>query len=349
MRNRDFDPRKARPKGRPDFGRQEAGRQDSGRKSPRRQDPSDKDPRRKDLSRKDSGRKDLGRNERPPPRRHDDRPERERAEAGAGRRPWQRNKPSQHDRPFKKKPWRPQARDRDGPVILYGWHSVKAALENPARKFHRLMATENALHRLTESGMTLPITPALARAEEIEALVGPDAVHQGILAEADPLASPDIDDLAPQRLVLVLDHITDPHNVGAILRSAAAFAVEAVIMTTRHSPEATGVLAKAASAALEHVPIIMVPNLARALGALQDKNVFVIGLDSSGDSDLATVPLRKPLALVIGAEGKGLRQLTRTTCDAVARIALPGVIKSLNVSNATALALYVANGRLAGE
>ena len=253
------------------------------------------------------------------------------------------------DRPFKKKAWRPPARDRDGPVILYGWHSVKAALENPARKFHRLMATENALHRLTESGLTLPVVPQLTRAEDIEALVGPDAVHQGILAEADPLASPDIDDLAPQGLVLVLDHITDPHNVGAILRSAAAFAVEAVIMTTRHSPEATGVLAKAASAALEHVPIITVPNLARALGALQDKNVFVIGLDSSGDADLATVPLRKPLALVIGAEGKGLRQLTRTTCDAVARIALPGVIKSLNVSNATALALYVASGRIAQD
>jgi 23S rRNA (guanosine2251-2'-O)-methyltransferase len=169
------------------------------------------------------------------------------------------------------------------------------------------------------------------------------------LAEADPLPSPDIDDLDPHGLVLVLDHITDPHNVGAILRSAAAFAVEAVIMTSRHSPEQTGVLAKAASAALEHVPIITVPNLARALGALQEKNVFVVGLDSSGEADLATVPLRAPLALVIGAEGKGLRQLTRTTCDVVARIALPGVIKSLNVSNATALALYVVSGRIKAE
>jgi 23S rRNA (guanosine2251-2'-O)-methyltransferase len=223
---------------------------------------------------------------------------------------------------------------------------VKAALENPARRFHRLLATENALHRLSETGLTLPITPKLSRPEEIEALVGPDAVHQGILAEADPLPSPDIDDLEPKGLVLVLDHITDPHNVGAILRSAAAFAVEAVIITSRHSPEQTGVLAKAASAALEHVPIVTVPNLARALGALQEKNIFVVGLDSSGEADLATVPLRAPLALVIGAEGKGLRQLTRTTCDVVARIALPGVIKSLNVSNATALALYVASERI---
>src|SRR5205807_793422 len=113
-----------------------------------------------------------------------------------------------------------------------------------------------------------------------------DKLRQGILAEADPLDAPAIEDLDPQRLLLLLDQITDPHNVGAILRSAAAFAVEAVITTARHSPEATGVLAKAASAALEHVPLVTVPNLARALDALKDKNVFVVGLDSSGDSDL---------------------------------------------------------------
>ena len=231
-------------------------------------------------------------------------------------------------------------------MILYGWHSVKAALENPARKFHRLLATENAVHRLAESGVALPVAPTLADPEEIEALVGPEAVHQGIVAEADALEAPAIEELAPTRLVLVLDQITDPHNVGAILRSAAAFAVEAVITTTRHSPEASGVLAKAASAALEHVPLVTVPNLARALETLKDKNVFVIGLDSSGDTDLATVPLRAPLALVVGAEGKGLRHLTRSHCDAVARIALPGRIKSLNVSNATALALFVAGGRI---
>ena len=144
----------------------------------------------------------------------------------------------------------------------------------------------------------------------------------------------------------MLDQITDPHNVGAILRSAAAFGVEAVITTSRHSPEATGVLAKAASAALEYVPIVTVPNLARALRVLKDKDVFVVGLDSTGDTDLASTPLRAPLALVLGAEGKGLRQLTRTTCDAVARLDLPGRIKSLNVSNATALALYVASQRI---
>jgi 23S rRNA (guanosine2251-2'-O)-methyltransferase len=301
------------------------------------------------------GRPDGGRPDRPGPRsdrpRHDERPR----HSEAGERPprQDRFKPERNDRdernrrPFRNKSWRPPARDRDGPVILYGWHAVKAALENPARRFHRLLATENATHRLAESGIALPLAPTPASAQDIEALVGPDAVHQGILAEADPLDAPAVEELDPQRLVLVLDQITDPQNVGAILRSAAAFAVEAVIITARHSPEATGLLAKAASAALEHVPLVTVPNLARAIEVLKDKNVFVIGLDSSGEMDLASVPLRAPLALVVGAEGKGLRQLTRTHCDAVARIALPGKIASLNVSNAAVLALFVASGRIA--
>jgi 23S rRNA (guanosine2251-2'-O)-methyltransferase len=296
-----------------------------------------------------SGRQDFGRPERHEQRSTHSRGD-ERAEA-AQRGGWRGKSRPQHpersDRPVKKKPWRQPARERDGAVILYGWHSVKAALENPARRFHRLLATENAIHRLAESGIALPVAPTPASAQEIEALVGPDAVHQGILAEADPLDAPAVEELEPTRLVLVLDQITDPQNVGAILRSAAAFAVEAVIITARHSPEATGLLAKAASAALEHVPLVTVPNLARAIEVLKEKNVFVIGLDSSGEMDLATVPLRAPLALVVGAEGKGLRQLTRTHCDTVARIALPGRIKSLNVSNATVLALYVAGQRLA--
>ena len=144
----------------------------------------------------------------------------------------------------------------------------------------------------------------------------------------------------------MLDQITDPHNVGAIFRSAAAFAATAIVTTQRHSPEATGALAKAASGALEHVPLVSVQNLARGLAALKDSGFLVVGLDSSGDTDLAALPLRAPLALVLGAEGKGLRQLTKETCDHVARIDLPGEIKSLNVSNAAALGLYVASRRL---
>ncbi|MEJ2379418.1 MAG: RNA methyltransferase, partial [Pseudolabrys sp.] len=176
-----------------------------------------------------------------------------------------------------------------------------------------------------------------------------DAVHQGLLAEAEPLIAPAIEELDPAGMVLVLDQITDPHNVGAIMRSAAAFAVKAIVTTARHSPEATGVLAKAASGALEMVPLVTVQNLARGLEGLRARGFLLVGLDSSGDTDLAALELRAPLALVLGAEGKGLRQLTRATCDRVARIDLPGEIKSLNVSNAAALALYVASRKLAAH
>src|SRR5262249_8478037 len=158
----------------------------------------------------------------------------------------------------------------------------------------------------------------------------------------DPLPSPEIAELESTGIVLVLDHITDPHNVGAILRTAAAFAVSAVVTTARHSPEATGALAKAASGALELVPIVLVQNLARALGELKSRGFLVVGLDSVAGQSLNEVPLGTPLALVLGAEGKGLRQLTKETCNQLARLALPGEIKSLNVSNAAALALYVA-------
>jgi 23S rRNA (guanosine2251-2'-O)-methyltransferase len=156
-----------------------------------------------------------------------------------------------------------------------------------------------------------------------------------------------LDEIAPEGLVLVLDQITDPHNVGAILRSAAAFAVKAVVTTARHSPEATGVLAKSASGALDIVPLVTVQNLARALIALRDRGFMLVGLDSEGNADLSDLPLKAPLALVLGAEGKGLRQLTRETCDQLARIDLPGAIRSLNVSNAAALALYVASRKIA--
>jgi 23S rRNA (guanosine2251-2'-O)-methyltransferase len=234
----------------------------------------------------------------------------------------------------------------DDPVILYGWHTVKAALENPQRRIRRLYATENAVRRLAEDGMALPMPPELVRPDVIAARLGPDAVHQGLLAEADPLPAPEIDEIDTAGIVLVLDQITDPHNVGAILRTAAGFAVAAVVTTARHSPEATGVLAKSASGALEYVPIVTVQNLARALAELKERGFMVVGLDSSGDSDLDDLVLRGPLALVLGAEGKGLRQLTRATCDHVVRLDLPGKIKSLNVSNAAALGLYVASKRL---
>jgi 23S rRNA (guanosine2251-2'-O)-methyltransferase len=227
---------------------------------------------------------------------------------------------------------------------LYGWHTVKAALENPARRIRKFLATENAARRLAEEGVTA--TPELVRPGAIDERLAPDAVHQGLYLEADPLPSPELADVAGAT-VLLLDQITDPHNVGAILRTAAGFDVAAVVTTARHSPEATGALAKAASGALEYVPIVTVQNLARAMAELKERGTLIVGLDSTGDTDLDALPLSAPLALVLGAEGKGLRQLTRESCDHVGRLDLPGRIKSLNVSNAAALALYVASRRLA--
>jgi len=237
------------------------------------------------------------------------------------------------------------ARLSAGAGILYGWHTVKAALENPARRIRHLYATANAARRLAEDGVALPVQPDVVRPDAIARRLGPDAVHNGLLAEADALPSPELEQIEPAGLVLVLDQITDPHNVGAILRTAAAFGVKAVVITARHSPDATGVLAKSASGALEYVPIVTVQNLARALATLRERGYYLVGLDSTGERDLREVSLRAPLALVLGAEGKGLRQLTRASCDEVARLELPGRMKTLNVSNAAALALYVASER----
>ena len=236
---------------------------------------------------------------------------------------------------------------RDGDtVILYGWHPVTLALTNPKRRIRKLYATENAARRLAEENITSKVAPEIVRSDAIAAQLPADAVHQGLLAEADPLPTPDIETLATEGIVLVLDQITDPHNVGAILRSAAAFGVQAIVTTQRHSPEATGVLAKSASGALEYVPFVTVQNLARAMNELKDQGFHVVGLDSAGDENLGRVELRGPLALVLGAEGKGLRQLTRETCHVVARLDMPGAIKSLNVSNAAALALYIGAQKL---
>jgi len=242
--------------------------------------------------------------------------------------------------------WGGREASPDGPVILYGWHTVAAALANPQRHIRKLMLTENAARRLADEKIELSVTPEIVRPTLIDQRLGPDAVHQGLLAEADPLPSPDIDTLPQDGIVLVLDQITDPHNVGAILRSAAAFAVKAIVTTARHSPDATGVLAKSASGALELVPMVTVQNLARALNEMNDQGFLTVGLDSQGAETLGSVTLRQPLALVLGAEGKGLRQLTRDTCSVVARLDMPGEIKSLNVSNAAVLALYIGASRL---
>jgi 23S rRNA (guanosine2251-2'-O)-methyltransferase len=219
---------------------------------------------------------------------------------------------------------------------------VQAALANPKRRLRRLFVSPNASRRLEELKIKTKIAPEVVRPEEIDRKLSADAVHQGILLEADPLPDLDLEDIAPDGLVLVLDQITDPHNFGAIMRSAAAFNASAIVTTARHSPEATGVLAKSASGGLEHVPLVLVQNLSRALHELKSRGFLLVGLDEDGKTDLAAAPLQAPLALVMGAEGKGMRHLTRENCDLLTRLDMPGAIKSLNVSNAAALALYIA-------
>jgi 23S rRNA (guanosine2251-2'-O)-methyltransferase len=237
-------------------------------------------------------------------------------------------------------PWSAANPTRSGQPLIYGLHSVAEALKNPRRRIRALFVTENALQRLTDMVGEPRIAPTLMRPEAVGALVGSEAVHQGVAIEAEPLPTPDLHDLPDDGLLVVLDQVTDPHNVGAILRSAAAFGAAAVVVTERHSPEATGVLAKAASGALEHVPIVAVGNLAQALTTLGKRGWWRVGLDSDGPVTLAEAAQRPPLALVLGAEGKGLRRLTRERCDTLARLDMPGAIRSLNVSNAAAVALY---------
>ena len=241
---------------------------------------------------------------------------------------------------FAPKPKVPKPELPEDTDVLYGMHSVKEALANPRRTIRKILATENALQRLVDDGVRLPLEPQVVKPEVIGKLLTPDAVHQGIYVEAKRLPLLPLDKLPQDRILLALDQVTDPHNVGAILRSAAAFAVGALIVTHRHSPEITGVLAKAASGALEHVPMAGVQNLARALTTLKEQGYTIIGLDSEAPVAIGELRLRLPLVLVLGAEGRGLRPSTQDLCDHVARLDLPGAIKSLNVSNAAAISLY---------
>jgi 23S rRNA (guanosine2251-2'-O)-methyltransferase len=231
-------------------------------------------------------------------------------------------------------------------VALFGYHPVLEALRSPRREIVRLLATEQALERIAPQIATRGLAPEIVEAAEIARRLPPDAVHQGLLLFARPLPPFDLDDLPEHGLVLVLDQVTDPHNVGAIVRTAAAFKVDAIVTTERHSPAMSGVLAKSASGGLEHVPLCTVVNLARALEEIGDLGYLRVGLDSDGPISLETAPLSRPLAIVLGAEGKGLRRLTRDRCDIMARLELPGAIRSLNVSNACAIALTIARMRV---
>jgi 23S rRNA (guanosine2251-2'-O)-methyltransferase len=227
---------------------------------------------------------------------------------------------------------------------FWGKHAVAAALDNPERKVLRAWATREA-----SEFMQFPkdVQVTLAEAPDLGRLVPSDAPHQGVVIEVEPLEDAWLDDVlaeAPERAVLlVLDQVTDPHNVGAILRSAAAFGAVGIVTQDRHSPPESGALAKAASGALERVPWVRVVNLARTLEQIGEAGFWRIGLAGEAEADLKSALGPSRVALVLGAEGPGMRQNTREHCDALARLPITDSIESLNVSNAAAVALYAAS------
>ncbi len=234
-------------------------------------------------------------------------------------------------------------------VWLFGLHAVRDALLNPARTRLRLVVTKNAADRLADAIADSGMAPEIADPRRFDVPIAPDSVHQGAALEVKPLDWGDLESVCAAgqgaARVVLLDRVTDPHNVGAVLRSAEVFGARAVIAPARHSAPETGALAKTASGALERQPYLRVKNLAAAMGQLQAMGYRLIGLDGDADLTLDAVLADlgdRPVGLVLGAEGPGLREGTRAACDALVRIPAAGAFGSLNVSNAAAVALYAA-------
>jgi len=227
-------------------------------------------------------------------------------------------------------------------VWLYGHHAVAAALVNPNRRLRRLLLTEEGEAAI---GKQLPppwsVAPERVDRGRLDTLLGRDIAHQGAALLADPLAPPSLQSVLEKAgVIVVLDQVTDPRNVGAIMRSAAAFGASAVITQDRNAPEETGGLAKAASGALETMPLLRAVNIARTIIALKAANVWCVGLDAAGKPLSGPAFADRRVALVLGAEGEGLRRLTRETCDEIAGLTIKGAVESLNVSAAASVALY---------
>lgn len=276
--------------------------------------------------------------ERPP---HAERPEHDKGhEKGQGRRG-----SFQKDRAPRAQAPRPDPDQPRGTLWLYGLHPVAAALRNPQRRLRRLVLTQEAESALAAIvPKPWPIGSETVDRARIDQLLGRDAVHQGVALLADPLAAPSLQS-AMERPgpVLVLDQVSDPRNIGAILRSAQALGACCVITQDRNSPEETGALAKAAAGALERIPLLRAVNIARTLVALKAAGCWTVGLDASGQPLSGKALAGRRVALVLGSEGDGMRRLTRETCDELAGIPMPGggsAIDSLNVSAAATVALY---------
>ncbi len=243
---------------------------------------------------------------------------------------------------------RQRAHDGSTLLWLYGRHAVAAALANPQRRVSRGFATKNAIDWLKDRGLAEERLSLLedARPDAIDRLLHQGAVHQGLAIEAHDLERARLKEVCDpeggNRSVVVLDQITDPQNIGAILRSAAAFGARAAIVQERRTPPLSGALAKAAAGAVETLPVVKAVNIARALEALKDLGYYCAGLAGEGADPIAAMPKDRPIAVVLGAEGAGLRQLVGETCDGRFKIPINSQMESLNVSNAAAIALYEA-------
>ena len=237
---------------------------------------------------------------------------------------------------------RGSGRATHGHVRLWGRHAVEAALKNPAREHRKLWATREGIASL-DGELPADFPVEYADVADLARLVARDAPHQGLVLECEPLADIHLDEVLSgeaDRPVVVLDQVTDPHNVGAILRSAAAFGAAALVTQDRHAPPESGVVAKSASGALEIVPWVRVVNLARALEEMAEAGYWRIGLAGEATAEFSEALPAGPIALVLGAEGEGLRHNIAAHCDALARLPISDAMESLNVSNAAAIALY---------
>ncbi len=261
-----------------------------------------------------------------------------------------RNSRQQHARNDHKPGAGKRSPERKGGVQLFGYHAASAAFVNPARHCQRLLLTQTSLRQFEpiiaqakKLGLKRP-SPEIIDLRAIDKQLPNGTVHQGILLEAENLPDKELDDLLELEhlpaAIVVLDQVTDPHNVGAILRSACAFGVGAVLVTERNAASQTGVLAKTASGALEHTPIFRIGNLSQSLKKLQNAGYWCIGLDETGKDALHQIKMPAKTALVLGAEGEGLRRLTIESCDEIAKLPTTPPVGSLNVSNAAAVAMY---------
>ena len=226
-----------------------------------------------------------------------------------------------------------------GGLWFYGRHAVVAAIKNPNREIKRILATKSG-REILEKEVGKKLDVQIVDAQQVMQYTPEGMPNQGIVAQVGALKQKALCDIENARLIMILDHVTDPHNIGAILRSCGAFGADGVVVHEHHCPDETGTMAKSASGALEIVPLIKVGNLSKTIDELKGDGFWIVGMDGKSDMNLKDVPVYEKIAIVMGAEGKGLRRLTAEQCDVLAKLPIKRTVESLNVSNAAAIALY---------